>query len=92
MKNQIMKVRRAIRRFVSGLSIRRNAAPPDSATDRERFEDLRRAQPHRWEIRPPSSECELPFGTELAKFHDQTASRVTEEAAGRIKISVSRLR
>lgn len=66
--------------------------PTPGAIARMRLEELRREHSRRWEIRPPSSECELPFGPELGLFHNESAGRTTTQPAGRIKISVNRLR
>jgi hypothetical protein len=89
----MMRFRRAIRlffRFFRRLARPRRLTP--GAIARMRLEDLRREQSHRWEIRPPSSECELPFGSGLASFENDNAGRATTEPARRIKISVNRLR
>ena len=89
------RLRQAIRCFFNRLSAARKLPKPRASShtgNSERLQELRRPHSRNSEIRPPSSECELPFGTELGVFHDKTASRVTEEAAGRIKISVNRIR
>jgi DNA-directed RNA polymerase specialized sigma24 family protein len=65
--------------------------PTPGTVARMRLAELRREHRRAWEIRPPSSESELP-GTELGGFPDKTASRVTEQPANTIRISVNRVR
>jgi len=68
------KLVRAIRRFFDRLSASRK--PTSGAIVRIRLEELRREQSRRWEIRPPSSECELPLGP-----HNESAGRTTTQPA-----------
>jgi hypothetical protein len=84
------RLRRALRQLFSRLAAPRKPTP--GAIARMRLEEFRRDSSCRWEIRPHSSECEWPFGTELGAFRDESSRDVTEQPANRIRISVSRLR
>ena len=86
----MMRIRRAVHRFFTHL-LGFQKAPTPGAIARSRLQELREHS-RRWEIRPPSSECELPFGSELGAFRDENAGRNTTEPAGRIRISVNRIR
>lgn len=62
------------------------------APSRAPLQELRRPQTRRWEIRPPSSECEMPFGPDLlGSFNHEMASR-SEAVSDRIKIRLDRTR
>jgi hypothetical protein len=84
------RLRRAIRRFFARLLGFQKPTTP-GVIARLRLQELRE-QSRRWEIRPPSSECDLPLGTELGAFRDEKRGRSTTEPAGRIRISVNRIR
>jgi hypothetical protein len=67
--------------------------PTPGAIARMRLEELRREQSrNHWEIRPPSSECEMPVGPELSAFPGKTVGRTAAEPADKVRISVNRVR
>jgi hypothetical protein len=87
----MMKLGEMVRSFFSRLAGPRKPTP--GAIARMRLEESRRERSRsHWEIRPPSSECELPFGTELGIVQDETPSHTRKQSSDRIKISVNRIR
>lgn len=79
-----MTIRRAVRRFFAHL-LGIQKTPTPGAIARQRLQELRRAQPYQWEIRPGASDRE--FGTEQGVFHDVIPSRPTTQSADGIRIS-----
>jgi hypothetical protein len=92
----MIQVRNVIRGFLIQLSDGlKKLAGPDTSSPREnseRLQALRRPHFGNWEILPRSSECDLPFRTELGAFPEETPGRTTEQSADRIRISVNRWR
>jgi hypothetical protein len=92
MRNQITRLRPAIRRFFARLlGFQRPATP--GAIARMRLEEFRRDSSCRWEINPGAREVEASLDlTSGPVFRDESVGGATEQAAGRIRISVSRIR
>jgi hypothetical protein len=85
------RLRRAIGRFFSRLAGLRKPTP--GAIARMRLQEFRRDSSRRWEINPGAPEIEASLDlTSGPVFRDESVDGATEQAAGRIRISVSRIR